>query len=218
MSYAQYQGDGRRNYAGIAAVVVLHVIVIYALANGLGRKVIEVLKKPLDVAIIEDVKIPPPPPPPPQVKQTPPPTNAPPPPAYVPPPEVVVRAAPVENTVTATAQTPPPPPVVAAPPAPPAPPAPVEPARPKVVDANKACPNYKEALGRLQAQADKQGWSGDIVVEVIVGAGGEVSNVSVVSATTKVFSNAVVAAVSRLPCEGQGQPVRFQIPLAFRRE
>jgi protein TonB len=166
------------------------------------------------VSIIEEVKPPPPPPPPPtHIKLTPPPANVPPPPAYVPPPEVVVHAAPVENTVTATVQTPPPPPVVAAAPAPV-----VEAPKPKVADASVACPGYKEALGRLKSQADKQSWSGDILVELSVEPSGEIGNVQVLRSSNRMFNSAVVAAVAKIQCAAQGQAVKVDIPLIFRPE
>ncbi|MEJ1958147.1 MAG: hypothetical protein WDM70_00715 [Nitrosomonadales bacterium] len=64
MDFAQQQRDPRRHVAGITTVVFLHAIAIYALTTGLARKVVDVLKKPLEVNIIEEIKdIPPPPPP-----------------------------------------------------------------------------------------------------------------------------------------------------------
>src|SRR6202008_3700622 len=74
----------------------------YALFNGLARKVVEVVKGPLETKIIEEVKAPPPdapPPPPPKLAP-------PPPPDFIPPPEVnIMEAAPVTNTITAVTTT-----------------------------------------------------------------------------------------------------------------
>ena len=66
MSYADPQ-DSSRRLTGLAFVVALHVLLVYALINGLAKKIIEVVQAPLETKIIEEVKKPPPdkPPPPP---------------------------------------------------------------------------------------------------------------------------------------------------------
>ena len=86
MSYA-VQRDSSRRLAGLAVVVTLHAALIYALVYGLARKIVEVVRQPLETKIIEEVKAPPPdrPPPPPPPKLTTPP------PPYIPPPEVQVH-------------------------------------------------------------------------------------------------------------------------------
>src|SRR6266705_324795 len=86
MSYA-VQKDSSRRLAGLAVVVTLHAALIYALVYGLARKIVEVVRQPLETKIIEEVKAPPPdrPPPPPPPKLTTPP------PPYIPPPEVQVH-------------------------------------------------------------------------------------------------------------------------------
>ena len=62
MSYAQQQRDPGRHLTGIALVVVFHIVIVYALVNGLARKAIDVLKQPLDVSLIEEARPLPPPP------------------------------------------------------------------------------------------------------------------------------------------------------------
>ena len=49
---------------GFGIVVVLHLILGWALMNGLAQRLVEVIKSPLETKIIEEVKPPPPPPPP----------------------------------------------------------------------------------------------------------------------------------------------------------
>ena len=85
MSYA-VQKDSSRRLVGLAVVVTLHAALIYALVYGLARKIVEVVRQPLETKIIEEVKAPPPdrPPPPPPKLTTPPPP-------YIPPPEVQVH-------------------------------------------------------------------------------------------------------------------------------
>ena len=97
MSYADPQ-DSSRRLVGFAVVVVFHVVLVYALINGLARKIVEVIQAPLETKIIEEVKPPPPDKPPPP----PPPKLAMPPPPFIPPPEVRIdNPQPVQNTISA---------------------------------------------------------------------------------------------------------------------
>lgn len=204
MNYAQQQRDPRQHLFGLGAVVVFHVALVYALANGLARKVVDVIKAPLTVNVIEEIKTLPPPPPP---KALPPPPKvaAPPPPAYVPPVEVPVQAPPQNVNATTTVPTPPPPP--AAPPLPAAPPA---------VSVGVACPNYRSVAPEMPAQAERMGLSGDVVLEFTVGAGGEIKEVAVTRTSNSIFNSAATKAVSQYRCVGQGHDVRVRQSFAFR--
>ena len=99
MSYA-VQKDSSRRLTGLVAVVAFHVVLVYALVHGLARKIVEVVRAPLETKIIEEIKPPPPDKPPPP----PPPRLAIPPPPYIPPPEVQVQV-PVVMAPTITAVT-----------------------------------------------------------------------------------------------------------------
>ena len=66
MDYARQQRDPTKHAIGIAFVVLVHVLLIWALLTGLGKAIVEVVKKPLTATIIEEIKLPPPPPPPPK--------------------------------------------------------------------------------------------------------------------------------------------------------
>ena len=145
MSYAEPRDSATRT-TGFVLVILFHVVLIYALVHGLARKIVEVVKAPLETKIIEEIKPPPPEKPPP-----PPPKLATPPPPYIPPPEVNIQTPVTAPTITAVTTVKPPAPVP--PPAAPAPapaPAPVKPHVPvrlaAVVDA-KACekPPYPAA-------------------------------------------------------------------------
>jgi protein TonB len=116
MSYAHPKSSSRPVIA-LVAVGVFHVVLIYALVHGLARKIVEVVRAPLETKIIEEIKRPPPeqPPPPP-----PPPKLATPPPPFIPPPEVQIQV-PVQLPPTITAVVPTPPSVPIPPPAAPAP-------------------------------------------------------------------------------------------------
>jgi protein TonB len=149
MSYIQPANTDRK-LIGLVVVVAFHVVLIYALINGLARKIVEVINQPLETKIIEEIKPPPlekpPPPPPPRL--------AAPPPPYIPPPEVQVQVPQSAQAITAVTTTRPTEAVAApgqrfAPVAAPAPRAPVRTA--PVVDA-KACdkPEYPPAALRAQ--------------------------------------------------------------------
>ncbi len=153
MDFGQEQRNPGKHMVGIGVVLGLHVLLGWALLNGLAQRMVEVIKGPIETKIIEEVK---PPPPPPPENLPPPPKFAPPPPSFVPPPEVVVNPPPtVAPVITTTTVAPPPapvriaPPPVAAPPAPPAPPPPPPPppAPPRVA--------AKPAIGNVAACAPK---------------------------------------------------------------
>ena len=91
MDYAQQQRNPTRHAIGLLVVILAHVLVIYALVTGLARKAVQVIKKPLETSIIEELKLPPPPPPPPKKIEIP---KPPPPETYVPPPDIPVMTAP----------------------------------------------------------------------------------------------------------------------------
>ena len=67
MDYAQQQRSWGKHAPGLTFVIVLHILLGWALVNGLARRVIDVVKAPIETKIIEEVKKPPPevPPPPP---------------------------------------------------------------------------------------------------------------------------------------------------------
>ena len=96
----------------------MHDILGYALVNGLGRKIVEVMKAPIETKIIDETK---PPPPPPPDNLPPPPKVALPPPSFVPPPEVQVATPQLAPVITVTREAPPPAPVAIAPAPAPAP-------------------------------------------------------------------------------------------------
>ncbi len=147
MSYVQPQGNANRRLTGLAIVVAFHVVLGYALVNGLARKIVQVVTQPLETKIIEETRPPPPDKPPPP----PPPKLVAPPPPYIPPPEVQVQVPQMAPTITAVSRAKPTEPI--APPgqrvAAPVHHAPVH--TPPVVDA-KACdkPQYPPAALRAQ--------------------------------------------------------------------
>ena len=157
MDFAQQQRNPARHLIGASIVTLAHVLAVYALANGLSHKVMEIVHGPLETKLIEEFKKPPPDQPPP-----PPPKLAPPPPPYIPPVEVnITVAAPVTNTITQVTSTRPAP-VVAAPPKR------TERVAP-VIDAKTNCakPEYPSASRRLDE-------SGTVIVRFLIDVDGRV--------------------------------------------
>ena len=182
MEYAQRQ-SAARHLPSIATVAGLHLLLGWALVTGLARKVVDVIKAPIETKIIEEIKKPPPDMPPP-----PPPKLAAPPPPFVPPPEVNIQVPPVQQApAIATVATTPAPAVTSAPPAPP----------------QQASPVRKEfkPLQRVQPafprQAMQQGISGRVVAWVHVAPEGSVSSVEIKQSTNRLFDREVVRALSQ---------------------
>ena len=96
MNYAEQQRNPSKHMVGLGVVIVMHIILGWALLNGLARKVVEVVKGPIETKIIEEVK---PPPPPPE-------TPLPPPPKMAPPPRAPKPPAPPRSALPSTARAP----------------------------------------------------------------------------------------------------------------
>jgi protein TonB len=182
-----------RRFGGLAAMVVLHLVLGYALLSGMAQKVVAIVKKPLETKIIQEVQLPPPPPPPPpkQVRQAPPPV-APPPPTYVPPPEVAPPSQ-VESPVSVTTSEKP------AEPAPIAPPA-AAPSKPVKADIFVTCP--KQVQPELPQRALEDGTGGTVKALLRI-HGSHVVDVQFVSGP-KLFYSAIRNAVMHYECVATG--------------
>lgn len=217
MDYAQAQRNPTKHMVGFVVVVLLHIALVYALINGLARKVVEVIKKPLEAQIIEEIK---PPPPPPKVLLPPPPKFVSPPPPYIPPPEVQVNVPPPPNaiqTTTAVIPTVSPPIAVVGPVAPPAPAAPPAPSAPS---AKSACPNYSTVMGdsAYPRDAAREGIDqGEAVLRFTVSASGEIKDIVPISSTNRIFARQAQVLLREFKCIGQGRDVIFEIPFGFKR-
>ena len=186
MDYASREFRPGRHFPSIAAVVVLHIILGWALVNGLARKIVEVIKAPIETKIIEEIKKPPPDVPPP-----PPPKLAAPPPPFIPPPEINIQAPPPPPTQTITTVTTAPPP-----PGPPPVIAPqVAPPQPAIRKEYRASYRVDPVFPR---QAQKDGISGRVVAHVYVAPAGNVTDVKIVSAQPpRIFDREVIRALSQ---------------------
>jgi hypothetical protein len=85
MSYDGPHDSGKR-LTGLVVVVVFHVVLGYALVEGLARRIVEVVHAPLETKIVEEVK-----PAPPEKPPVPTPKLSAPQLPYIPPPEVQVQ-------------------------------------------------------------------------------------------------------------------------------
>lgn len=209
--YAAQQRKPGKHVVGIGIVVLMHILLGWALVSGLARKVVEVIKNPIETKIIEETK----PPPPPPENLPPPPKLAPPPPSFVPPPEVVVAPPPTPApTITTTTVAPPPAPVTIAPaPAPAAPPAPPAPAP---VAAQPAIASYATCKPEYPAAAIKAEATGTTAIRFTVDASGKLANAEVVrpsgpSREHRLLDRTAVSALSgcsfRAGRDANGNPV-----------
>lgn len=107
MDFSKRQRDPRRHFVGIGFVIAFHALVVWALVSGLAKKVVDVVRAPIETKVIEEIKKPPPPP---EIVVPPPPKMEAPPPPYIPPPEVqIATPPPVQQTITVKpSETPPP--------------------------------------------------------------------------------------------------------------
>jgi protein TonB len=218
MNYSQRQSDPRRHLVGISAVILFHVLVVYALVTGLAKKVVDVVRAPIETKVIEEIKKPPPPP---EVVVPPPPKLEAPPPPFIPPPEIQIANPPPAPTITATTPTPPPapvtitpapPPVVAAAPAPPA---------PAVASAAVVCSNYATVMGDVAfpREAQRQGIErGEATVQFTLTAAGEVKDVKAISSSNQIFARNSVRIVNEYKCQGQGRDVVVKVPFGYKLE
>jgi protein TonB len=182
VNYAERERNPAKHLPSITMVVVLHIAIGYALVTGLARRVVEVIKQPLETKIIEEIKKPPPDTPPP-----PPPKLAPPPPPFIPPPEINIQVPITQSAPTITTQSTTPPPKVAPPPVPVAP-------QPLVRKEYKASYRVDPQFPR---QAITQGLSGKVIAWVHVAPNGSVTNVEIRQSSNRIFDREVVRALSQ---------------------
>jgi protein TonB len=201
------------------------VAVVYALVTGLAKKVVEVIRAPIETKVIEEVRKPPPPP---EIVVPPPPRLEAPPPPFIPPPEVQIAAPPPpQPTITAVTPTPPPAPVAIVPappppaPAPPAPPPAAPPAPPPTVTAGVACSNYTTVMGDagFPREAIRQGLDkGEALIQFTLTASGEIKDIKALRASHAIFARNSIRIVGEYKCQGQGRDVLVTVPFGYKLE
>ena len=209
MDYAQQQRDPTKHAIGVGFVILMHVLLIYALLNGLGRAIVEVVKKPLSATIIEELKLPPPPPPPPKkiIEQ---PKVAPPVETYVPPPDIPVTTNTAPTISATTSAVPTEPHTIQAPVVVAAPPAPKPSIRRGVTRIAGDNPEYPRA-------AIKDGVAkGRVVARLNIDEQGNVTEVSIFSAEpARYFDRAVIAALKTWKFASDGEKYVAEVELNF---
>ncbi|MBX3620308.1 MAG: TonB family protein [Rhizobacter sp.] len=216
MDFSKRQADPRRHLTGIVFVVAFHALLIYGLMSGLARKVVDVVRAPIETKVIEEITKPPPPP---EVVVPPPPKLEAPPPPFIPPPEVQIAVPPPPAPTITAVPTPPPAPTLMAPPAPPVA-APAPPAPPAPPSVGVSCPGYKQILidaGFPREATRAQVESGEVTVSFTIGVNGEVKNAAIVKSTNRVFNRHSLETVSQFKCVGQSQEIKgVLVQLGYR--
>jgi periplasmic protein TonB len=215
MDFAKRQRDPRRHVVGFLAVIVFHAIVVYALVTGLAKKVVDVVRAPIETKVIEEIKKTPPPP---EVVVPPPPRLEAPPPPFIPPPEIQIAVVPPPAPVITVTPTPPPPaPVVIAPAPPPVPTAPVAVAPPPPVAPPAPPKPVAQSVGTVCTKVVKPELpSIDVPVNATINVsytiqGGKITKMDVVKQTyttnvdrkvKRALIAAIEAAVAEYVCSG----------------
>jgi protein TonB len=146
MDYAQQQRDPSKHVLGLGIVLALHLVLGWALANGLGKRLVDVMKAPIVTRIIDEER----PPPEPEKPLPPPPKSAPPQPSLMPPPDL--RLAPPPD----------PPPTVAAAPRPAPPPPPPQQVLPTITPAEPVPPPRPAATANNAARSPEEVYLGEL--------------------------------------------------------
>ena len=203
MNFSQQQADPRRHLVGFTFVILFHALIVYALVTGLAKKVVDVVRAPIETKVIEEIKKPPPAP---EIVLPPPPKLEAPPPPYIPPPEVTIATPPPQQPTITVAPSPEPPPPTVMTPTPPPPPvaaAPVQaPPRPATTNIGVACPN--QVSPSMPVKAQREGITGVVRAQATI-KGGKVIAVEILSTPARgVFDAAVRNAMMQYGCSGAG--------------
>jgi protein TonB len=202
MNQRHLLNDPSRRTKGLVIVIALHLVMGYALVSGMARTGLNLITKPLEAVVIQEVIIPPPPPPPPPpqkkietpkevVKSEAPPLP------FVPPPDVAPPTASPAISIAATTNVPPSPVVITPPPAPAPVPAPAlaKPA-PNRSDISVACPTQVAPVMPRKAILD--GTEGVIKAQIRIKTG--VIQEVVILSGPRVFHAAVKTAMLQYKC------------------
>ena len=171
MNFTHEKNPGK-NFTGLAIVILLHVLVAWAVVNGLGTRIVAKVTEAVETKLIEEVKPPPPPdtpppPPPPEMKAPPPP--------FIPPVEVQVQQPPPPQNAIATATTTPPPTTSLAPPAPPAPTAPPAAPAPRGASRSEAVADFNTcARPEYPRSSQRNEETGTTTLQFLIGVDGRV--------------------------------------------
>ena len=199
MNFSQRQADPRRHLVGMTVVILFHAFVVYALVTGLAKKVVDVVRAPIETKVIEEIKKPPPPP---EIVLPPPPKLEAPPPPYIPPPEVQIATPPPPQPTISVAASPTPPAPVNITPTPPVVAAAPPPPRAATVAIGVACATQVQPV--MPPKALRDDISGSVRARATI-KGGKVTAVEILSSQPRgVFDSAVRNAMMQYGCAAAG--------------
>ena len=202
---AYVQTNSKNRAISFAVIGLFHVFMIWALANGLGQKIIKIIVPPLQTDIVEEIKKDdkPPPPPPPEIER---------PQVELPPPVVSIDIpvdAPVTTALTDVTTRPTPPPAAPAP-------------RETVRKAPKSDPNRNPPTDDYYPPSAKRlGVEGVTTVKACIGPDGKVTgDPSLVKGSGNDSIDEAALKYARktrwIPGTEDGKPAQFCIPFAVR--
>jgi protein TonB len=199
MNFSQRQADPRRHLVGLSVVILFHALLVYALVTGLAKKVVDVVRAPIETKVIEEIKKPPPPP---EVVLPPPPKLEAPPPPYIPPPEVQIATPPPPQPTISVAPSPTPPPPTVMTPTPPAVVAAPAPPATTTMAIGVVCPSMVPP--KTPVKAAREGITGTVRAQATI-KGGKVIAVDILSATPRgIYESAVRTAMMQYGCNTTG--------------
>ncbi len=172
----------QRNPAGVMFVILFHIMLVYALMNGLGRTLVQAIRPTNEVTLVKEA----PPPTPPEQKIIPKPEVAPVPNVTVPMPDFKIEVPPEPTIAVTPVENPAPAPVAAVQGATDTPTVAV---RKEFKAAYRVEPVYPR-------EARSQNIMGRVVAHVFVAPNGTVSRVQIVSSTNHIFDREVIRALS----------------------
>lgn len=205
LNFAQQPKPGAGKAIGLGLAIAFHVLLGYALLTGLAAKVVDVIKRPIETKVIEEIKKPPPPP---EIALPPPPKLELPPPPFIPPPEVQIAVPPPPQAVISATPTPPPATTEITPVA-------ATPSKPALVAIGVACPTM--VAPKMPAKAAAEEISGAVTARITV-RGGKVAAVEIIKSQPRgVFDAAVRTAVMQYQCQSTSdQEVQAVQEFAFK--
>jgi TonB family protein len=92
---------------------------------------------------------------------------------------------------------------------------------PTTANSSDICPNYAEVMEVVgyPREASIAGITdGTVMVEFVLAADGDVTNVKAIRSSHPIFAEAAIAGVKRLKCIGKGRGMRVRVPLGFQSE
>jgi len=207
MLYAMPARSSHQRVAGLAVVAAFHVLLVILIANSL-RIVDSPPLPPPDIQYIPDKEIAPPPtrekpfemprvgetitldPPPVVVEQTRP--------TITPPAHTNEQFLPESGPHSGVAMD--------------------NPAKNVSANVGIACPNSQAVRNELvyPMAARREGVQGEVLARFVVGAGGQIRDITIIQSASRLFNPSVISALRRFECVGQGTDVTVEVPFVFR--